>query len=86
MFRMLQTLEREPTDEVNSIPCLRRENPHKYLLYKPTLDNLLVYLSSGWKDVEAGGTLLLYVSGDPLGGGQEELNGVGAGNGNYVTN
>ena len=73
MFRMLQTLEREPQDEANTIPCLRRENPHKYLLYKPTLETLLVYLCSGWKDVEAGGTLLVYISGDPIIGSNGEI-------------
>jgi hypothetical protein len=70
MFRMLQTLEREPQDDASAaIPCLRRENPHKYLLFKPALDNLLVYLSAGLKDVEPGGVLLLYLSGDPVGSG-----------------
>jgi hypothetical protein len=27
----------------------RRENPHKYLLYKPTLPQLQVFLASGYK-------------------------------------
>lgn len=26
-----------------------RDNPHKYLLYKPTLSQLMVFLSSGFK-------------------------------------
>jgi len=74
MFRIVQALEREPLDETTSssgvIPSLRRENPHKYLLYKPSLENLLVYMSSGFKDVEIGGVLLVYISGDPIGGEQ----------------
>ena len=59
MFRMLQSLEREPLDELAQVydtspapgrtPMMdnggvagRRENPHKYLLYKPSLPQLQV--------------------------------------------
>lgn len=63
MFRMLQSLEREPQDELAQVydtspapgrtPMMtpgmdnggvagRRENPHKYLLYKPSLPQLQV--------------------------------------------
>ena len=71
MFRMLQTLEREPQDEMNpvydrspapapvrvpmengggnGVTRSGRENPHKYLLYKPTLPQLMVFLASGYK-------------------------------------
>lgn len=42
----------------------RRENPHKYLLYKPTLSQVLVFLASGFKELPANGALLLYVSAD----------------------
>ena len=41
-----------------------RDNPHKYLLYKPSLSQLLVFLSSGFKELPPGGALLLYVSAD----------------------
>ena len=89
MFRMIQTLEREPQDEYNHIydasPApgrvpygvpgakgfmengerpARRENPHKYLLYKPTLSQVLVFLASGFKELPANGALLLYLSAD----------------------
>jgi len=83
MFRMLQTLEREPQSDGSAIPCLRRDNPHKHLLYKPTLDNLLVYLSSGWKDVELGGALLFYISGDPVMGRSDEIS-VGSTGTEYI--
>lgn len=43
---------------------LRRENPHKYLLYKPTLSQVLVFLASGFKELPANGALLLYLSAD----------------------
>lgn len=42
----------------------RRENPHKYLLFKPSLSQVLVYLASGCKDLATNGALLLYISAD----------------------
>lgn len=47
--------------------CIRRGlsvNPHKYLLYKPSPIQLVVYLSSGCNDIPPSGAILLYVSGD----------------------
>merc|ERR1719288_59177 len=41
-----------------------RENPHKYLLYKPSLPQLLVFLASGYKELPPNGALLLYISAD----------------------
>ncbi|XP_044734117.1 protein SCAI [Chrysoperla carnea] len=90
MFRMLQTLEREPQDDFNHIydaspapgrmpyampgsKCYpmengdrpnKRDNPHKYLLYKPSLSQVLVFLASGFKELPANGALLLYISAD----------------------
>lgn len=43
-------------------PC--RDNPHKYLLYKPSISQLLVFLASGFKELPPGGALLLYMSAD----------------------
>ena len=51
--------------EPNDRP-LKRENPHKYLLYKPTLSQLLVFLASGFKELPMNGALLLYISADGL--------------------
>ena len=83
MFRMLQTLEREPQDELSQVydqsPAplrvplengesgLRqtgRDNPHKYLLYKPSLPQLMVFLASSYKELPPAGALLLYISAD----------------------
>ncbi|XP_076359489.1 protein SCAI isoform X1 [Tachypleus tridentatus] len=82
MFRMLQTLEREPQDDSTQIydasPApgrvpfpengeqrpIKRENPHKYLLYKPTFSQLFVFLASGFRELPANGVLLLYLSAD----------------------
>lgn len=41
-----------------------RDNPHKYLLYKPSLSQLMVFLSSGFKELPPAGALLLYMSAD----------------------
>lgn len=43
---------------------LKRENPHKYLLYKPTFSQLMVFLASGFKELPANGAMLLYISAD----------------------
>lgn len=41
-----------------------KPNPHKHLLYRPTLEQLLVFLSSSSKWLGTDGVLLVYVSGD----------------------
>ncbi|KAG5319609.1 SCAI protein, partial [Pseudoatta argentina] len=85
MFRMLQTLEREPRDDPNHLHdaspagrmpfrpgpypgpengAPRRDNPHKYLLYRPTYSQVQVFLASGFKELPANGALLLYLSAD----------------------
>ena len=40
----------------------KRENPHKYLLFKPTFSQLQVFLSSGFKELPANGVMLVYLS------------------------
>ena len=42
----------------------RRENPHKYLLYKPTFSQFLVFLSSGFKELPINGVMLIFLSSD----------------------
>ncbi|KAI7897571.1 uncharacterized protein BX663DRAFT_565423 [Cokeromyces recurvatus] len=85
MYRMLQSLEREPSvlhpsavqssnntniedqqhAKINSSNTLtKRMNPHKYLLYRPSLNQLLVYISTAFKDTSEHSALLLYVSAD----------------------
>ncbi|KAJ8687938.1 hypothetical protein QAD02_023733 [Eretmocerus hayati] len=85
MFRILQTLEREPREDLNHLHdaspaggrlpfrpapypsengAPRRDNPHKYLLYKPTYNQVQVFLASGFKELPANGALLLYLSAD----------------------
>lgn len=77
MYRMLQAVEREPSLSVDDGPrqgkdgnaegeISQRENPHKYLLYKPTLSQLLTYLSSAFKDLPPHSVLMVYVSADAV--------------------
>ncbi|KAG1714779.1 Protein SCAI [Nymphon striatum] len=101
MFRMLQTLEREPQEDIgqmydaspapgrvpfeNGDHPLKRDNPHKYLLYRPTFSQFIVFLSSGFKELPPNGALLLYISADsapPVTKYREDL---GYGNGGVVT-
>ncbi|KAI8142493.1 hypothetical protein BJV82DRAFT_144101 [Fennellomyces sp. T-0311] len=42
----------------------RRINPHKYLLYRPSLSQLFVYISTAFKDTADNGVMLLYLSAD----------------------
>lgn len=80
MFRMLQALEREPLEDAiplqdsspapgkipngNDYGQFRRDNPHKYLLFKPTFSQFLLFLSSGFKELPANGVILIYLSAD----------------------
>ncbi|CAG7833839.1 unnamed protein product, partial [Allacma fusca] len=77
MFRILQTLEREPVDEASALPTAtptatstnssKRENPHKQMLFRPNIDTLLTYLTCSWKDVQVPhGVLLVYLSCDEV--------------------
>ncbi|KAI8093327.1 uncharacterized protein BX664DRAFT_259458 [Halteromyces radiatus] len=93
MYRMLQSLEREPTlhsnktayrehhhqpldhttpanitpqhhDKSHPSGTSKRINPHKYLLYRPTFTQLLVYIATAFKDTGDNGVMLLYISAD----------------------
>jgi hypothetical protein len=43
---------------------LRRTNPRKYLLYRPTFAQLLLYIATCFKDISENSALLLYISAD----------------------
>lgn len=91
MFRMLQSLEREPTsvdkqnsgetpeqekkenateeqqaqgDKSNEKNTMRRINPHKYLLHRPTFGQLMLYITTAFKEINENSALLLYLSAD----------------------
>ncbi|RKO94145.1 hypothetical protein BDK51DRAFT_18963 [Blyttiomyces helicus] len=44
----------------------RRSNPHKYLLYRPTFSQLMLYVATAFKDISENSALLLYLSADGL--------------------
>jgi len=54
----------QPLPQSTSSSNLRRENPHKYLLYRPSFSQLFVFLASGFKELPVNGVLLLYLSAD----------------------
>ena len=58
---MNETKEKE-SNTTQSI--LQRENPHKYLLYKPSFSQTLTYLSAAFKDLTAHGVMMIYLSAD----------------------
>ncbi|KAI9305559.1 hypothetical protein BJ944DRAFT_265025, partial [Cunninghamella echinulata] len=42
----------------------KRSNPHKYLLYRPTFSQLMVYIATAFKDTSDNSVMLLYISAD----------------------
>ncbi|CAK8674971.1 unnamed protein product [Clavelina lepadiformis] len=76
MFRMVQVLERAPCafqdplqrfhkpnpSQERSDRLLKRENPHKYLLYRPTFFQIFTFLSTAVKELPLGNALLVYLS------------------------
>ena len=48
-----------------------RDNPHKYLLYKPTFGQLNTFLASAFKELPPNGAMVLYISADGCQGNQK---------------
>lgn len=44
----------------------QRENPHKYLLYKPTFSQFYSYVSSAFKDLPPHSVMMIYLSADAI--------------------
>jgi len=61
IFRMLLTVEAPPAVD-NAV----RQNPHKHLLYRPSIGQLHVVLASISKDLPENAAILLYVSADKM--------------------
>lgn len=57
----------------------KRSNPHKYLLYRPSLSQLMVYISTAFKDTSDGSALLLYLSADGCAYPDQTVPGYGGG-------
>ncbi|KAI8388311.1 protein SCAI [Radiomyces spectabilis] len=58
---------------------LKRSNPHKYLLYRPSLSQLLVYISTAYKDIGDNAAMLLYLSADGIAYPEPTVPGYGGG-------
>ncbi|KAF9436436.1 hypothetical protein BGZ76_003998 [Entomortierella beljakovae] len=56
--------DRSITVRRNTEKANKRLNPHKYLLYRPTLSQLMVYLATAFKEVSIDSVLLIYLSAD----------------------
>lgn len=70
MFRMTQTFERAldekaVTEGDDTKDLHEAKNPHKYLLYRATIEQILANLNSAWSELTWNGVLLLYISGEP---------------------
>ncbi|CAG8657487.1 3272_t:CDS:2, partial [Paraglomus occultum] len=63
----------------------RRINPHKYLLYKPTFSQLMVYIATAFKEINENSALLLYLSADGIKRPVSEKDSIIGYNGGIVT-
>lgn len=77
MYRIMQALEREPNPseeklegrvetEVERLTMKGKRNAHKYLLYRPTISQLMVFLSNSFKELLDNHVLLLYLSAEGI--------------------
>jgi len=70
MFRMMQTFERmiddrSTPDSGDDKDAQELKNPHKYLLYRGTIEQILANLNAAWSELTWNGVLLVYISSDP---------------------
>jgi len=56
--------EKKLLDSEAGHSIIQRNNPHKYLLYKPSFSQLFTYLSAAFKDLPMHGVMLVYLSAD----------------------
>lgn len=68
-----------PHIQTTSEKMSKRSNPHKYLLYRPSLSQLLVYISTAFKDTSDNSALLLYLSADGCAYPDQTVPGYGGG-------
>lgn len=65
----LELQQRNVLDSVRSADSSRRisigkHNPHKHLVFRPTLEQLMIYLYSASKELDTDSAMLLYLSAD----------------------
>ncbi|KAL2916941.1 hypothetical protein HK105_203373 [Polyrhizophydium stewartii] len=56
--------ERELKEKYQMIDRPQEPNPHKYMLFRPTFPQLMLYISTAFKDVGEDSGMLLYLSAD----------------------
>ncbi|KAL1917346.1 uncharacterized protein VTP21DRAFT_5002 [Calcarisporiella thermophila] len=61
-----QEEEEEEESKPKEKPNVRRQNPHKYLLYRPTFSQLMVYIATAFKEINDNSALLVYISADGI--------------------
>jgi len=54
----------ESNDKSNEKNSMRRINPHKYLLHRPSFGQLMLYITTAFKEISDNSALLLYLSAD----------------------
>ncbi len=64
VFVFLQLHDIDKADSTGNYSPIQRENPRKYLLYKPSFSQSLTYLSAAFKDLPPHSVLLIYISAD----------------------
>jgi len=58
------TQEDQSNDKSNEKNSMRRINPHKYLLHRPSFGQLMLYITTAFKEISDNSALLLYLSAD----------------------
>ncbi|KAG4099605.1 hypothetical protein H8356DRAFT_1076203 [Neocallimastix lanati (nom. inval.)] len=56
--------ENQSNDKSNEKNSMRRINPHKYLLHRPSFGQLMLYITTAFKEISDNSALLLYLSAD----------------------
>ncbi|KAF9149184.1 hypothetical protein BG015_009032 [Linnemannia schmuckeri] len=86
------TIKEEPVEETVSNQrrttekSPKRSNPHKYLLYRPTLSQLMVYLATAFKEVSGDSAMLIYLSADGSKRSSPDTSGAKGYHGGILTN
>ncbi|KAF9418564.1 hypothetical protein BGZ94_009661 [Podila epigama] len=84
-------IKEESTDDTlsqrrNTEKEKKKTNPHKYLLYRPTLSQFMQYLATAFKEVGSDSVLLIYLSADGSKRAASETSGVKGYHGGILTN
>lgn len=56
--------DKSKINDLGGQTIIQRDNPHKYLLYKPSFAQFFTYISAAFKDLPPHGIMLVYLSAD----------------------